>query len=78
VGRRRRRAQGEGLQVKLSEMLTLYRAAAPPEMREVAAEFAALSPSEQRELLFWMAIDIANNPTTIRSQDAGPGQAGHA
>ena len=64
--------------MKLSEMLPLYRAAPPPAMAGVAAEFAALSPSEQRELLFWMVVDASTNPTTIRSQDAGPGQAGHA
>ncbi len=58
--------------MKLSEMLPLYRAAANPNMRDIAAEFAALSPSEQRELLFWMVTDAATNPTSVRSHNAGP------
>lgn len=63
--------------MKLLEMLPLYRDAAPPNMREIAREFQAMSPSEQRELLFWMVIDTANNPTSIRSENVGP-KAGNA
>jgi hypothetical protein len=54
--------------MKLSEMLPLYRAAAPANMTEIASEFLALSPSEQRELLFWMVVDASTNPTNIRKE----------
>jgi hypothetical protein len=46
-------------------MLLGYRAQANPMMQAVATEFKAMSPAEQRELLFWMCVDIAKNPTRI-------------
>jgi hypothetical protein len=58
--------------MKLSEMLPLYRAAAAPNMIDVAEEFQALSPSEQRELLFWMVVDASTNPTNVRSEHVKP------
>ncbi len=61
--------------MKLAEMLAHYRAAAPPFMQEVAAEFGAMTPEAQRELLFWMVIDVTTNPTTIRSENVTAGNA---
>jgi hypothetical protein len=49
--------------MNVSEMLEGYRSAANPMMQLVWAEFRALSPAEQRELLFWMIVDTATNPT---------------
>lgn len=57
--------------MKLSEMLMLYRGNATPNMQAIEAEFAALSPSEQRELLFWMVVDVTSNPTNVRSENVG-------
>lgn len=56
--------------MKLSEMLMLYRGNATPNMQAIAAEFMALQPSEQRELLFWMVVDASTNPTNVRTQHA--------
>jgi hypothetical protein len=56
--------------MKLSEMLMLYRNSANPNMQAIAAEFADLSASEQRELLFWMVVDASTNPTNVRSEHA--------
>ena len=52
--------------MRLTEMLALYRQAAGDQMQAIASEFAALSPSDQRELLFWMIIDTTTNPTRLR------------
>jgi hypothetical protein len=49
--------------MNVSDMLEGYRAAASPPMQLVFAEFRVLSPAEQRELLFWMIVDTATNPT---------------
>ena len=49
--------------MNVSDMLDGYRAAASPPMQAVYAEFRLLSPAEQRELLFWMIVDTATNPT---------------
>jgi hypothetical protein len=59
--------------MNVSDMLTGYRAAAAPNMQLVAAEFRALSASEQRELLFWMIVDTATNPTHRRPPHGQPG-----
>ena len=56
--------------VKLLEMLDLYRNTAAPNMLAIAAEFRQMTPSEQRELLFWMCVDASTNPTTVRTQNA--------
>jgi len=52
--------------VNVTDMLERYRVAANPMMQAVRAEFAALSPAQQRELLFWMVVDTATNPTHPR------------
>jgi hypothetical protein len=49
--------------MNVSDMLDGYRSAANPMMQIVWAEFRGLSPAEQRELLFWMIVDTATNPT---------------
>jgi hypothetical protein len=49
--------------MNVSDMLEGYRSAANPMMQVVWAEFRVLSPAEQRELLFWMIVDTATNPT---------------
>jgi hypothetical protein len=49
--------------MNVSDMLEGYRSAANPMMQSVWAEFRVLSPAEQRELLFWMIVDTATNPT---------------
>jgi hypothetical protein len=49
--------------MNLSEMLVMYRAHANPAMQVVASEFLAMNASEQRELLFWLVVDTATNPT---------------
>jgi hypothetical protein len=56
----------------LKEMLDLYRGAATPQMKEIAAEFQFLSASEQRELLLWMVVDTANNPTKVQHVRPAP------
>lgn len=63
---------------QLRDMLGTYRTLnrANPMMADIADEFLAMSPAEQRELLFWMVIDAAKNPTRI--VDNGPGPAGTA
>lgn len=58
--------------MKISEMLSLYRGAAGPEMAAIAAEFQALYASEQRELLFWMIIDTTTNPTRLQDVQRKP------
>lgn len=55
--------------MKITDMLSMYRVAAAPNMQAVAEEFLALSPSEQRELLFWMVVDASTNPTNVRTAD---------
>ena len=57
--------------MKLSEMLMLYRGNATPNMQAIAAEFEQLQPAQQRELLFWMVVDVTSNPTNVRSEHAG-------
>lgn len=52
--------------MNLPAMLLAYRANANPQMTAIAAEFHQLSASEQRELLFWMLVDTATNPTHLR------------
>lgn len=54
--------------MKLVEMLEFYRNTAAPNMLAIATEFRSLTPSEQRELLFWMVVDASTNPTTVRTQ----------
>ena len=47
------------------DMLLAYRALnrQNPMMAAVADDFLNLTAPEQRELLFWMCIDVAKNPT---------------
>ena len=45
------------------DMLTAYRARANPMMLQIVAEFRAMSTTDQRELLFWLIVDTATNPT---------------
>jgi len=49
--------------MKLTDMLAFYRNKAQAPMQAIANEFKLLSEAEQRELLFWMTIDVASNPT---------------
>ena len=64
------------MSLNVSDMLAGYRAAAQPALQAIAAEFMDMSPSQQRELLFWMLIETITNPTRI--QHANPGSNGPA
>jgi hypothetical protein len=59
-------------QMKPSEMLAIYRETAAAPMKEIAAEFQFMSASDQRELLFWMIIDVTTNPTRIEHVERKP------
>lgn len=52
---------------QLTDMLTHYRAQnlLNPVMAAIQAEFQAMPEADQRELLFWMVIDVAKNPTKV-------------
>jgi hypothetical protein len=49
--------------MKVRDMLEMYRGAASEPIQAVADEFLALSPSEQREFLFWAFLDVTTHPT---------------
>jgi hypothetical protein len=53
---------------QLADMLTMYRAhnLLNPVMAAIQAEFQAMPEAEQRELLFWLIVDVAKNPTTFK------------
>jgi hypothetical protein len=52
---------------QLTDMLTHYRAQnlLNPVMAAIQAEFQAMPEADQCELLFWMVIDVAKNPTKV-------------
>jgi len=64
--------------MKLTDMLAFYRGKALAPMQDIAAEFKALSPADQRELLFWMIIDTNSNQQANQHVRPGSTVAGTA